>query len=249
MEEMGGQDTLTRAEHSEFNRVVEEFDVVNEHRRSFERRHEIARLSRNGGGSDGIKFVPGSTTGVPEDNDDHPARGMRDGAMRQLECSVKAGLLPARGAEIVERLVGTGPAPERSWASRWVTETGSDAYRSAFAKVVMHGEQRAALEFTATEAEAFRRVASLKTEQRAMSLTDNVGGYLVPYELDPTVVLTRDGSINPLLSISRVINNVSDVWHGVSSAGVSAHIPCTHTRNQDQNRPAEKSTGLSGDPG
>jgi hypothetical protein len=32
--------------------------------------------------------------------------------------------------------------------------------------------------------------------------------------------LTSSNSINPLQSINRVINTVSDVWHGVSSAGV-----------------------------
>jgi predicted phage gp36 major capsid-like protein len=118
--------------------------------------------------------------------------------MRQLERSVKAGL-PATGAETVERLLETGTDPERSWVSRWVCDTGSDAYRSAFAKLVMHGEQRAGLEFTTAERDAFDRVTALKGEQRAMSLTDSAGGYLVPFELDPTVILTSSGSTNPLL--------------------------------------------------
>jgi predicted phage gp36 major capsid-like protein len=78
------------------------------------------------------------------------------------------------------------------------------------------------MQFTDAERESFDRVVSLKGEQRAMSSTDTAGGYFVPFELDPTVILTSSGSINSLLSVSRVINTVSDVWHGVSSAGVAA---------------------------
>src|SRR5262249_1359429 len=87
--------------------------------------------------------------------------GQRDSAMRQLERSTKAGL-PARGAEIVERLLGTGPDTERSWVARWVTDTGSPEYRSTFAKLVFHGEARAGLEFTAAERAAYDRVSRLK---------------------------------------------------------------------------------------
>lgn len=45
--------------------------------------------------------------------------------------------------------------------ARWVSDTGSDHYRSAFAKLLMHGEQRAGLEFTAGERAAFDRVSRL----------------------------------------------------------------------------------------
>ena len=89
----------------------------------------------------------------------------RDAAMRQLERSVKAGLR-ARSAEVVERLVDTGPDHERSWAARWVTDTASEAYKSCFAKLVALGEARAGLEWTAAEREAYDRVSRLKQEQR-----------------------------------------------------------------------------------
>jgi HK97 family phage major capsid protein len=104
--------------------------------------------------------------------------------------------------------------------SRWVTDTGSPEYRSAFAKLLFHGEARAGLEFTGAERAAFDRVSRLKSEQRAMSLTDSSGGFLIPFELDPTIAIVNAGSINPLLEISRLVHSVSDVWHGVSSAGV-----------------------------
>ena len=44
-----------------------------------------------------------------------------------------------------------------------------------------------------------------KTVQRAMSLNDPSGGYLVPFQLDPTVILTSDGSYNEIRQIARQV--------------------------------------------
>lgn len=57
---------------------------------------------------------------------------------------------------------------------------------------------------------------------RAQSLTDANGGYAVPFTLDPTVLLTNDGTINPLRSIARTAQISTDAWNGVSSAGATA---------------------------
>lgn len=188
-------------------------------------RDMVARLASNElateGGATGMPGLPGYDRTSPYDEDRPAADRQRDSAMRTVERSHKAGLLAAGGAEVVERLVGSGSAVARSWAARWVTETGSRHYREAFAKLVAD-PQRGHLQFTAAEGEAFRRVTALQAEQRAMNLTDTAGGFLVPFELDPTVLLTNVGSNNPLMQISRVIRTVSDVWHGVTSAGVTA---------------------------
>jgi hypothetical protein len=58
--------------------------------------------------------------------------------------------------------------------------------RNAFAKLLLYGEQGAGLEFSPAEREAFDRVTRLKGEPCAMSLTDTAGGYLVPFEMDPS---------------------------------------------------------------
>lgn len=56
----------------------------------------------------------------------------------------------------------------------------------------------------------------------AMSLTDANGGYLVPFTLDPTVILTNAGSANPFRAISTIKTITTDTWSGVTSAGVNA---------------------------
>ena len=50
-----------------------------------------------------------------------------------------------------------------------------------------------------------------------MSSTDTAGGFLIPFQLDPSVLISNDGTNNPLLQISRVIQTTSDVWNGVTS--------------------------------
>lgn len=56
---------------------------------------------------------------------------------------------------------------------------------------------------------------------RAMSLTDSAGGYLVPFQLDPTVILTSDGSLNEIRQVARSVVATGDVWHGVSAGEVN----------------------------
>jgi HK97 family phage major capsid protein len=62
-------------------------------------------------------------------------------------------------------------------------------------------------------------------EQRALeatrSLTDSAGGYLVPFQLDPTVIITANGSRNDIRRIARQVVATADVWNGVSAGAVS----------------------------
>jgi HK97 family phage major capsid protein len=209
---------LSKADEQEFANSQAEFGDLQRHVEKLDRAAAVAACA--GEGSATLRLERAMDPYAGQDAAaERLHSGQRDSAMRTLERSVKAGL-PERGAEIVERLLDTGPDTERSWVSRWITETGSEHYRAAFAKLLYHGEQRAGLEFTAAERAAYDRVARLKQEQRAMSLTDSAGGFLVPFELDPTIAIVSAGSINPLLEISRVVHTVTDAWHGVSSAGV-----------------------------
>lgn len=68
------------------------------------------------------------------------------------------------------------------------------------------------------ERRAINRVQQLA---RAMSLTDAAGGYLVPFQLDPTVILTSAGSFNQVRRLARQVIATTDVWHGVSAGAVS----------------------------
>jgi len=145
----------------------------------------------------------------------------REQAARTIDAAFRSGSLPDHAAEKVTRLIDQGMPQERSLAARWAATTGDPAYASAFLKL-MADPVRGHLMWDARELEAYQRVAQVQSEFRAMSLTDNAGGYMVPFQLDPSIILTSSGSINPLRQISRVVQTVSDSWNGVSSAGVTA---------------------------
>lgn len=143
-------------------------------------------------------------------------------ALRTVDAAHRAGQLPDFAAEKVTALVEQGPAASRSLAARWAVTAGAELYRSAFGKLLADPE-RGHLLWTREEQEAFQRVAQVQAEMRAMSVgVDAGGGFMVPMSLDPSILLSSAGSINPLRRISRVVQTVTDSWNGVTSAGSTA---------------------------
>lgn len=97
--------------------------------------------------------------------------------------------------------------------ARHILATGRPAYRSAFAKLV---RMEGGAYLTAEEAAALDEV-------RAINITtDGQGGYLMPFTLDPTVVLVNDGRVNPMRQLATVRTVATDNWQGVNTAGISA---------------------------
>ena len=145
----------------------------------------------------------------------------RDPALRVLDRSVKGGLMRAGDAETVERAINVGTPASRSWVARWAAATGSDDYLRAFGRMVCDPVNGASL-FTREESEAWRVAAQVNAE-RAMSTSGSAGGYLSPMQLDPSILLSSDGSTDPLRSMARIVQCTGTEWFGVSSDGVDAH--------------------------
>jgi HK97 family phage major capsid protein len=87
--------------------------------------------------------------------------------------------------------------------ARHILATGSPQYRKAFGK-------------------ALGGVALNTEEQRSLSLTSGSGGYAVPVTLDPTIIPTSNGAVNPWRAISRVEQITGNTWNGVSAGAVVA---------------------------
>lgn len=100
--------------------------------------------------------------------------------------------------------------------SQHILLTGSDDYHRAFEAMLTHNNP------ALLEPEEYQAYKLAEAHRRAMSLTDSAGGFLVPFTLDPTIILTNAGSANPFRRVSTVRTIATDVWHGVSSAGVTA---------------------------
>lgn len=120
---------------------------------------------------------------------------LADDQLAKVEQVIRRRTKESDGAQIARRLL--------------VTE--NDAYRSAFMKATT----QVVPAFTSEEVRAIE-------EFRAMSIgVDTAGGFGVPVLIDPSIILTAQGSLNPFRAISRVETITADEWSGVSSAGVS----------------------------
>lgn len=95
---------------------------------------------------------------------------------------------------------------DTAWARNLLVRS-TDVYATAWAKMVTG-----------------REFALTPEERAAIAVgTNTQGGFLVPTHLDPTIILTNDGSANIARSISRVVTlTEGNVWNGVASAGVTA---------------------------
>jgi HK97 family phage major capsid protein/HK97 family phage prohead protease len=138
-------------------------------------------------------------------NDDAQMKqAFRDGAMKAVDTAVFAH--PAadedKNKTELERLLD---GDESGSFARHILATGNPIYKRAFTKVVV-GKPLT------------------QEEQRAIATvgTTTTGGYNVPFTLDPTLILTSDGSVNPLRQMARVERlTQGNTWKGVTTAGVT----------------------------
>ena len=122
---------------------------------------------------------------------------LRARALDSIELEARRGNLAHDYAE-----AATLKAQDNPGIARHMLLTGSEEYQEAFRAYVEDPQGMA--------------------QRAALSLTLANGGYLLPFVLDPTVVLTNTGSANPWRRISNVKQTTSNTWNGVTSAGVNA---------------------------
>jgi HK97 family phage major capsid protein len=152
-----------------------------------------------------------------------PRYAERDRGLRVVDRFRSSGELSAAAADNLDTVLRK--ADPSGADSRYLQAIGDPAYNRAFGKVLMD-QVTGHLSFEPDEVEAWRAVARSQQEralfERAMSLTTTAGGFAVPFTLDPTVMLTSNGALNPIRQLARTITISTDQWKGVSSAGVTA---------------------------
>lgn len=220
---------------AEWKELNEERDsnvtVIEELRVRQARLEELSRNSENGEGITGKVFHTRRANATrPEDVFDLPGYRsrsatpdqerelLRDGAKMVAEQQQFAHerVDRAEAERHIERLVQDSGSRDGAAVARRIIATGSPAYRRAFNKVLQGREH------------------GLTSEERtALSTAGSGGGYAVPYTLDPTVIKTASGSINPYREISRVEQITTTTWNGVSSAGVTASFAAHATEASD----------------
>ena len=222
VQRVAAKETISAADEKYLGELEEKFEQLGAKERDLYRKRLVHKVI------DGTQRVE---HGVDTDLDDDPigepgsvrnAPKFRDPwNLAELEHRMKFASDPgelqnelrARAHDAIEKMSGTNDKRRQVMArlidehpqlARQALITSSPDYMRAWSK--MARGQQASL----TPAEA-----------RAMSLTDTAGGFLVPFQLDPTVIITSDGSRNQFRQAARQVIATGDVWNGVSSAAVS----------------------------
>jgi HK97 family phage major capsid protein len=242
LERLAAKDTLTGEDETYWSDLVTENDELERHRKHLERQADIERVRKSelmakvknprarlaGSEPDDMDSDP---FGEPDSIEDKRFKNPFDlSEMRTFNrTDEQVGQeLRARALSAVEQLQGvTTPQRQRMTEvletqdtedgriARFALTTSHPDYLRAFVKMA-RGAAEGAL--TAEERGSIDRV---KSAARAMSLTDSAGGYLVPFQLDPSVIITSDGSLNEIRQAARQVVATGDVWNGVSSGAVT----------------------------
>jgi HK97 family phage major capsid protein len=128
-------------------------------------------------------------------------RAVRDGILRANEDRTEGGDSQAHFERLLKR-----HGADHKWAENLLARSREE-YAEGFAKIVTG------------------RADTLTSEERAAMAvgTNTAGGYLVPTHLDPTLLISNSGSSNVMRQHAKVVTlTEGSVWHGVTTAGVTA---------------------------
>lgn len=206
---------LTDAESAEFTEARARVAEVDESLAGIDARiAELEVLEVERSSSDAPQIMRRVEVSAPAEVRSLSRGEVRDQALAMLEA--RSGEVSGAAGDRVDELVRTGRSTniDGDQIARRMLLTESDDYRSAWQKLVTQASP------VLTEAEG--RAVSEFAEFRAMSIgTDSAGGFGVPVLIDPTIVLTGQGSMNPIEALARRETITTDAWKGVSSAGTS----------------------------
>ncbi|MDQ2960411.1 MAG: phage major capsid protein, partial [Candidatus Dormibacteraeota bacterium] len=214
--EVDGSDAGLEQRRDNLKRGVERF-VAQERDLSDEYRAELTRRIENGTvqTENEADQIASARRRVADDADEDPRRRQdRDKALRVVERCHQAGPMSSRAAASVENLVRyQDPA---GIGARYIEAVGNPDYNSAFGKLLRYGEG-ASMRMSPDELEAVRRVTRVE-EMRTLAVgTGSTGGFAVPITIDPTILLTSSGVLNPIREVADVRHIVSDTLRLVTA--------------------------------
>jgi HK97 family phage major capsid protein len=157
-------------------------------------------------------------------------RQARDRGLRTIERYVKESELRSQAADTLDELIRKRDSSGLD--ARYLAAVGDPAYNSAFGKILadpLHGHLR----MNQYEVAAFQAVAEVEKMRGLVSGVGAQGGFAIPFTLDPSVMLTSSGALNPIRAEARVITIATREWKGVSSAGVTASYDAEATEVSD----------------
>jgi HK97 family phage major capsid protein len=145
-----------------------------------------------------------------------PEDATRSAALREIERHK----LDAPAADRLERVIHAEETPVHA---AYIAAVASDAYKSAWRKV-MGDPERATFELSNEERAALiaTRKAVVQRDLTTGGSAGADGGYALPFSVDPTLILTNDGSNNVLRQIATVKQITQKSTRVVTTDGVQA---------------------------
>jgi HK97 family phage major capsid protein len=133
----------------------------------------------------------------------------RDRALRSLDSRTDTAHLKDDEKEQVAKLIRRDPT-----TARRILVTENEDYRNAWMKLMTR-------QYPNLSPEEQRAVERWEEFRAMAENTTTAGGFGIPVFIDPSIILTAQGSGNPFLQIAKQITINTNIWKGVTSAGVS----------------------------
>jgi len=230
------QEDITPEQEAEFADLRETFKKVDLHRKQLERSAELAEIRSLAGGVNGGKVFGGSTSSSsdydrdsilePDSVEDRRFKdpwNLRDVQTYGRSTEETGQELYSRAMSAIEKMpvasdnirkaatdILENRCDNQAALARQILLTSSPAYVRGWSKMARNTPHL----LTGDESRAMDEV-------RAMSLTTTAGGFLLPFQLDPTVIITSDGSRNDIRQVARQVVCTSNKWNGVSAGATS----------------------------
>lgn len=125
-------------------------------------------------------------------------------------------VLPAAAADRLERHINE--ADPQGLDANYIAAVGDPNYRTAFGKLMMD-PQTGHLRFSPAEVEAVRRASQAEAQRSLNVTTGSAGAFAIPISLDPSIIMTGTGVLNPLRDLCSVETISSTTWKGVGDRG------------------------------
>lgn len=239
LERLGAKDTLTAEDEQQFDELTREFAEVDAHRRKLERDAALARVrgavQATERGPAALKVERGTPANPSDGYDLDPI--LNPDSVEDCRFRNPWDLSEVRTFSRSKQEVGQ-EMRARALSAIEKMAAANDKVREAGTSIVEQwddGDARIARLCLATSSPEYLRAWSKvaagrghmispeeqRALERAMSLTDSAGGYLVPFQLDPTVIITANGSLNQIRRVARQVVATGDVWNGVSAGSVT----------------------------
>lgn len=213
---LANKDILNEAEEDRFQDLRDEVAVLRPEYEKLEKRAQVAEEIRNKTYAE-IKGMPEFRKPAEEwaDKDVRSLedRVARDAARRILEARDAYVELKSHQIDAVDKSIRL----DTDIARRMIL-TENPSYRSAFQKLM--SDSNAAAYLREDERSAIRNWMDYQSRNQDEANTGH-GGYAVPVLIDPSIILTDQENPNPVQAISRTVDVTTNVWKGVSSAGMS----------------------------